>query len=469
MMAKGLIIAATASGCGKTTMSLGLMAALVRRGLRVMPFKIGPDFIDPGHHRSVTGRTSHNLDGWMLSRSFNQATFHHRTHHGDIAVVEGVMGLFDGYDGRSDAGSTAQMAKWLGLPIVLVVDARSMARSAAALVQGFENFDPALHFLGVIFNNIGSARHLRYLEEALAGHVKMPCLGGVPRDTAIRMPERHLGLVTAEDHPLSATQIDQLAALVEAHVDLDGLLSRTDPMRIASHDQGAVTPQADPGPRIGIARDRAFCFYYPENLAILEASGARLAYFSPLTDTTLPEDLDGLYLGGGYPETNARQLAANRAMRTAIRDMSLKGVPIYGECGGFMYLGRGLIDLDGRHHAMTGCFPLSTRMLRRRKALGYREIQLKTPCILGSAGASARGHEFHYSAIETFDPSDDLEMVYSVVPRSGDGLKTEGFYRRRTLGSYIHLHFGSNPDLARDFVQNCRQYKMEKDSVHAAI
>lgn len=468
-MARGLIIAATASGCGKTTLSLGLMAALVRRGLRVMPFKIGPDFIDPGHHRVVTGRTSHNLDGWMLSRSFNQATFHHRANRGDMAVVEGVMGLFDGYDGRSDAGSTAQMAKWLDLPIVLVVDARSMARSAAALVQGFENFDPALHFLGVVFNRIGSARHLGYLEEALRGHVTMTCLGGVPREPVIRMPERHLGLVTAEDHPLSATQIDQLAALIEAHVDLDGLLAQLTPIRTTSHEQGAATPQIDHGPCIGIARDRAFCFYYPENLAILEACGARLVYFSPLTDTTLPEDIDGLYLGGGYPETNARQLASNHAMRAAIRDRSLKGMPIYGECGGFMYLGRGLIDLDGRHHTMTGCFPLGTRMLRQRKALGYREIQLKTPCILGPSGASARGHEFHYSEIEKAHPADVIETVYSVAPRSGEGLNAEGFYRRRTLGSYIHLHFGSNPDLARDFVQNCRQYKLEKDSVHAAI
>ncbi|MDJ0666015.1 MAG: cobyrinate a,c-diamide synthase [Desulfobacterales bacterium] len=468
-MAKGLIIAATASGCGKTTLSLGLMAALVRRGLRVVPFKVGPDFIDPGHHRSVTGRTSHNLDGWMLSRRFNRETFHHRANRGEIAVVEGVMGLFDGYDGRSDAGSTAQMAKWLDLPVVLVVDARSMARSAAALVQGFENFDADLKFLGVLFNRIGSARHLRYLKEALMGHVTMPCLGGVPRESSIRMPERHLGLVTAEDHPLSATQIDQMADLIEAHVDLDGLLSRVDPIHLSSHDHGATTPQEDPGPRIGIARDRAFCFYYPENLAILEAYGARLVYFSPLTDATLPEGLDGLYLGGGYPETNARQLAANRAMRTAIFDMSRKGMPIYGECGGFMYLGRGLIDLDGRRHAMTDCFPLSTRMLRKRKALGYREIQLKTACILGPAGSSARGHEFHYSEIETADPNDDVATVYRVVPRSGGDMQTEGFYRRRTLGSYIHLHFGSNPDLARDFVQNCRQYKLEKDSIHAAI
>ena len=468
-MTRGLIIAATASGCGKTTLSLGLMAALVRRGLRVVPFKIGPDFIDPGHHRSVTGRTSHNLDGWMLSQGFNQATFHLRARRGDIAVVEGVMGLFDGYDGRSDAGSTAQMAKWLDLPIVLVVDARSMARSAAALLQGFENFDPALNFLGVLFNRIGSARHLRYLEEALTGHVTMPCLGGVPRESAIRMPERHLGLVTAEDHPLSATQIDQMADLIEAHVDLDVLLTRIKPIRKDSYDLDAATTPVDNGPRIGVARDRAFCFYYSENLAILESCGARLAFFSPLTDTTLPTDLDGLYLGGGYPEINARQLAANQAMRTAILDVSLKGMPIYGECGGFMYLGRGLIDLDGRHHAMTGCLPVRTRMLKKRKALGYREIQLKNPCILGSEGISARGHEFHYSEIETADPNDDLETVYRVVPRSGGGMQTEGFYRRRTLGSYIHLHFGSNPELARDFVQNCRQYKLEKDSIHAAI
>ncbi len=466
-MAGGLIIAATGSGCGKTTLSLGLMAALVRRGLRVMPFKVGPDFIDPGHHRSVTGSASHNLDGWMLSRHFNQTTFHQRANRGDIALVDGVMGLFDGYDGRSDAGSTAQMAKWLKLPIVLVVDARSMARSAAALVQGFENFDPQLTFVGVLFNRIGSARHLRYLKEALAGNVTMTCLGGVPREAAIHMPERHLGLVTAEDQPLDATQIDCLADLIEAHVDLDHILTLASPVCEAPQANGAPADVSACGPRIGIARDRAFCFYYPENLALLEANGARLVFFSPLNDTTPPEDLDGLYFGGGYPEVNARRLAANEAMRSAILAMSRKGMPIYGECGGFMYLGRGLVDLEGRQHAMTGCFPLTTRMLTRRKALGYREIQFQTPCILGPPGSRARGHEFHYSEIETPATAGDLATAYRVVARSGDEMKTEGFCRRRTLGSYIHLHFGSNPDLARDFVHHCRQFKMEKDTVHA--
>ena len=222
---KGIVIAGTHSGCGKTTVSLGLMAALVRRGVRVAPFKVGPDFIDPGHHFQVARTASRTLDGWMLPREYNLHTFQNAASTADIAVVEGVMGLFDGYDGKTEAGSTAQMAKWLGLPVVLVVDARSMARSAAALVMGFENFDPQLRFAGVFFNNLGSRRHLAMLQEALPGSVRMPCLGGLLREEAVRIPERHLGLVTREDHPLDDRQVQRLADLVEGNLDIEALIA----------------------------------------------------------------------------------------------------------------------------------------------------------------------------------------------------------------------------------------------------
>ena len=240
---KGVVVAGTGSGCGKTTVSLGLMAALAGRGLRVAPFKVGPDFIDPGHHRQAAGRPGRNLDGWMLPRATNERTFRRSVGAADVAVVEGVMGLFDGYDGRSESGSTAEMAKWLGLPVLLVVDARSMARSAAALVQGFENFDPGLRFAGVAFNRIGSERHLRYLREALADTVRMPCLGGFGRDEAVSVPERHLGLVTAEDHPLDARRLARLAAMVEAGLDVDGLLSAL-PQIAADPERGGAAPRS---------------------------------------------------------------------------------------------------------------------------------------------------------------------------------------------------------------------------------
>lgn len=457
-------MAGTQSGAGKTTLSLGLMAALKRRGLRVAPFKVGPDFIDPGHHTQLTGITSRNLDGWMLSRETNLATFSRGARQADIAVVEGVMGLFDGYDGRSEAGSTAQMAKWLGLPVLLVVGARSMARSAAALVQGFAAFDTDLDFAGVVFNHLGSGRHLAYLREALDGHVTLPCLGGLQRESVDAIPERHLGLLTAEDHCLSATQVEKLAKAVETGIDLDRLLASLPEVPAAAIPKVAA-PQAFPQSetarqaRIAVARDRAFCFYYPENLELLEAAGAEIVPFSPLTDTRLPEDIDGLYFGGGYPELHAATLGANTGLCQEVKTASRSGMPIYGECGGFIYLCRELVDEAGNVHPMTGCFPFQSRMLGRLKSLGYREIRLVRETLLGPAGTRLRGHEFHYSETKIVP---DWQGVYQVSDRRGRPKAVEGFVSGQTLGSYYHLHFGSQPAAAGHFVTGCRAYAVKK-------
>jgi cobyrinic acid a,c-diamide synthase len=258
------------------------MAALTSRGYTVAPFKVGPDFIDPGHHSRVTGRASRNLDGWMLSKAYNLDAFARQTVDADIVVVEGVMGLFDGYDGRSEAGSTAQMAKWLDLPVVLVVGARAMARSAAALVQGFERFDDRLSFAGVLFNHLGSDRHLGYLKEAMDGHVRMPVLGGLVRDEKIAIPERHLGLVTREDHNLAEDSCTRLAGLIEKQIDLDALLQMLPEIDLQGSRSATADPAKPADVRIGVARDAAFCFYYPDNLELL-AAGRRLAgpFFSP--------------------------------------------------------------------------------------------------------------------------------------------------------------------------------------------
>jgi cobyrinic acid a,c-diamide synthase len=448
---KGIVIAGTHSGAGKTTITLGLMAALTARGYTVAPFKVGPDFIDPGHHSRVTGRASRNLDGWMLSREVNLETFRRHTIGADIAVVEGVMGLFDGYDGRSEAGSTAQMAKWLRLPVVLVVGARSMARSAAALVQGFERFDDQVVFAGVLFNHLGSDRHLNYLKDALDGHVRMPMLGGLKRDAAIAIPERHLGLVTREDHDLSQADRRRLGELIDHHLDLDALLSG-----LPELDSGASAATVRTGPsrvRIGVARDAAFCFYYPENLELLEAAGARLVYFSPLTDRRLPDALDGLYFGGGYPELHAATLAGNRSLLQEIRHMSRMNMPIYGECGGFMYLCREMDDTQGKRFEMAGCLPLATRMLDRLKALGYREVTQISATVLGPAGQTMRGHEFHYSSIR--GEALPATGAYRLTDRAGIDKSVEGFVRNQTLGSYVHVHFGSCPQAADHFVETC--------------
>jgi cobyrinic acid a,c-diamide synthase len=448
------------SGCGKTTITLGLMAALLRRGLKVAPFKVGPDFIDPGHHTRITGTVSRNLDGWMLSRAYNEQCFQKHRQAADVAVVEGVMGLFDGYDGRSEAGSTAQMAKWLNLPVLLVVDARSMARSAAAVVQGFENFDRDLQFAGVVFNNLGSPRHRQYLLEALEGNVRMPCLGGLVCDEGIRIPERHLGLVTRDDHPLTDEAVSRLAGLVEDNIQLDTLLAGLRPVTTATATNSAPAAKRCPAVRIGVARDNAFCFYYQDNLDLIETCGAELVFFSPLADQCLPDDLDGIYLGGGYPELFAEELSRNHAMRSQVREKSAAGMPIYAECGGFMYLCRDISDLDGNSHAMADCFPFATRMQDRLRALGYREITLRTDTIIGKTDQRVRGHEFHYSLISS--PFADVDTVYRVEGRAGIQESLEGYRVNRTLGSYVHLHFGSQPAASPAFVDACRHHRQER-------
>ena len=459
-MTKGLVVAGPWSGCGKTTATLGLLAALRRRGLRVAPFKVGPDFIDPGHHGRVAGVSSRNLDGWMLPREANREIFHKATAGADVAVVEGVMGLFDGYDGRTEAGSTAQMAKWLGLPALLVVNAASMARSAAALVLGFERFDPELTFAGILFNGLGSERHFAYLREAMEGHAGAPCLGGLLRKPEVAIPERHLGLFTDADHPLDPAAADRLADLVETGLNIGALLERLPEIPVDSASTAASFPEPDV--RLGLASDAAFCFYYPDNFDLLRAAGVEIVPFSPVNDAALPPNLDGLYFGGGYPELFAESLAENGALRREVREMSRSGMPIYGECGGFMFLCDSLTDAKDRRFPMTGCFPLRTAMASRLRSLGYREITLRRPTLLGEPGTRIRGHEFHYSSLA--ETPEGTETAYAVAGRHGATSSDEGFVVDRTLGSYIHLHFGSRPEAARHFAAAMRAYGNERKS-----
>ncbi|WP_269433855.1 cobyrinate a,c-diamide synthase [Desulfosarcina widdelii] len=466
-------MAATHSGAGKTTLTLGLMAALRRRGLAVAPFKVGPDFIDPGHHTVVAGRESRNLDGWMLDRAANQAIFQRHTQGCDVAVVEGVMGLFDGFSGTDEAGSTAQMAKWLDLPVLLVVNAASMARSAAALVQGFERFDPGLRFAGLVFNNLGSDTHLRYLKDAVDACVKMPLMGGLLRNDQLEMPERHLGLTTADDRPLTEKQLDRLADHIEAGLELDRLLETLPEIRAAGErplpaDRLSVDRAAPVRARLGIARDRAFCFYYTDNLDLLAAAGLELVPFSPLEDRHLPEDLDGIYIGGGYPELHAERLSQNQGMREAIYRSSRKGMPIYAECGGFMYLCRDLRDTENRVHPMCNCFAFRSRMHTRLRTLGYREVCFERDSILGKTGQVVRGHEFHYSDLDDADSDRETISVYSAASRRNDGRKSKGYLVNRTLGSYIHLHFQSLPACARSFADACRKYRKSRRAADEA-
>ncbi len=447
---------------------MGLMASFIRRKIKVAPFKIGPDFIDPGHHTRITGSVSRNLDGWMLPKSYNIKSAKKASLGADMIVAEGVMGLFDGYDGKTEAGSTAQMAKWLGLPVILVVDAKSMARSVAALVTGFERFDPALDFAGVVFNNIGSPRHLAYLKDALYGNVNMPCLGGIPGNSKITIPERHLGLVTRDEHILQPGDIKALADIVDENMDVENLIARLPNVSFPGYPDYPGYDERPMKPdffkvRIGVAKDKAFCFYYQDNIDILKSFGAEIFYFSPIKDEKLPDNLDGLYFGGGYPELFAKKLYENKKMRKAILEKSQKKMPIYGECGGFMYLCKKIYLKDKTSWEMTGCFPFETAMSDRLRSLGYREITLAGPNLLGEKGLKIRGHEFHYSEITEPLKEDKIKRVYRVSDRMGQNRLLEGFFTKRTLGSYIHIHLGSQPDAAKNFIKACAQYHNERE------
>jgi cobyrinic acid a,c-diamide synthase len=479
MKIHGFLIAAPRSGSGKTTVSLAIMAALTRRGLAVAPFKCGPDFIDPGYHRLVTGRVSINLDGWMCSEEFVHQTFLTSLTSltgptcQKIAVIEGVMGLFDGIGSSPFDGSSAQIAAITGAPVVLVVNARGMAASAAALVKGFAGFDPRVRLAGVIFNNVGSDAHGELLRQSLAAALPdLVVFGCIPRDESLAISSRHLGLVTAEDNPLSTGFIERLAEMAEECLDLDGLaeLIFEKDMKTLPHPHPSPLPEGEganqaPSPsrggtgwgwgkdpvRIAVARDATFCFCYTDNLRLLREAGAEIVFFSPLDDIGLPPEIAGIYLPGGYPELQVGRLSMNVGMKKAIKSAICADMPVYAECGGLIYLSEGLEDAGD----FVGVFPARARMLPKRKALGYRQVETRTDSIIGPEGTVARGHEFHYSDIGTL--SDDIFRHYRVT-RQGRELAGEGFCYRNCLASYIHLHFGSNPAIAPAFVTACRRY-----------
>ncbi|HET6421460.1 MAG TPA: cobyrinate a,c-diamide synthase, partial [Geobacteraceae bacterium] len=337
------IIAAPHSGSGKTTVALGIMACLKRRGLRVAPFKVGPDFIDPGWHRLATGRPSANLDGWMCPEEFVGETFACHCRDADMAVIEGVMGLYDGIDGLCDDGSTAQVARITGSPVILVVDAKSQARSAAALVSGFAGFDPGVRVAGVIFNNVGSGNHARILKEAVESSIGgVTVLGCIPRDDRLGIPSRHLGLVTAGEGQQCRDFIEHLAEVIGSHVNIDAILSLGGHVYTFGKTDVKCVDLTHVSVRIAVARDEAFCFVYEDNLRLLREAGAEIVEFSPMEDAHLPGNISGIYLPGGYPELYAESLAANRSMMEEIRKAVDDGMPVYAECGGFIYMTDGM-------------------------------------------------------------------------------------------------------------------------------
>ena len=448
-----LVIAGTYSGVGKTTVTLALLAALKVRGCLVQPFKAGPDFIDPGHHSAVTGRPSRNLDGWMLGESVNREIFTRASAYADLSIIEGMMGLFDGSSPVNEIGSTAELAKQLDAPVLLVIDGSAMARSAAAMVAGYAKFDPALRVVGVLFNRVSSEGHYTLLKEAVEQESDVVAVGYLRPDPAVTISDRHLGLVTAMEQE-TGKLYGRLAKAAEETVDLNRIEVLAGSCR--------ELPEAAPQPamrnhgrmvRIGVARDQAFCFYYPDNLELLEAAGAELVKFSPLNDQVLP-DVDMLYLGGGYPELHGEALAGNVTMRAAIRKFAERGGTIYAECGGMMYLMQSIRDFGGTSHEMVGLFPAEAIMKKPCLTLGYRTLELSQDCILGASGTIARGHEFHYS---TLVPRGSLDYAGTLRDVREESKGSDGFIVGNTLAFYTHLHFASQPKIAKSLVASGRR------------
>ena len=432
MRARGLIVAAPRSGAGKTVATLALLAALRRRGLAVQAAKAGPDYIDPAFHYAATGRPSFNLDSWAMPPAMLDALVSEGGEHAYGLVIEGVMGLFDGIEGATGrSGATSELAAQFRLPVLLVVDVSGQSQSAAALVRGFASHDPEVQIGGVVLNRVGSERHLSFVAGAIAA-LGVPVLGALPRDDALALPERHLGLVKAAEHADIAARLDRLAALAERHLDLDAILKlAARPHLAAGPGASAIKP---PGSRIALAQDEAFSFVYAHMLDGWRRAGAEIVPFSPLADEPPPDDCDCCWLPGGYPELHAGRLAAATQFREGLARFAATR-PVHGECGGYMVLGQGLEDADGVRHAMAGLLGHATSFAQRKLHLGYRAARMLSESPIGDAGSVVRGHEFHYAAL--ISPGSDAPLV-ELEDGQGRALGPSGGRRGHVTGTFFH-------------------------------
>ncbi len=449
-----LVIAGTHSGVGKTTVTLALLSALKARGHAVQAFKVGPDFIDPSHHMMVTGRPSRNLDGWMLGVDTNREIFSGAAAGVDLSIIEGMMGLFDGSSSTNEVGSTAELAKQLDAPVLLVVDASAMARSVAAMVAGYAKFDSRVRVAGVLFNRISHEGHYRLLKEAVEAETNVAVVGYLRPDPSFTVSDRHLGLVTAIEQQATGLY-DRLATAAAETVDLNLIerLAMTGGSLPSCIGESGALLQSERVVRVGVAYDPAFCFYYQDNLDLLEKAGAEFVRFSPIHDRALPR-VDMLYLGGGYPELYAGQLEKNVTMRQAIRSFAERGGVIYAECGGMMYLTNAIKDFDGHSHSMVGLFQAEAVMERSSMTLGYRAVSLTQPSILGVTGLTLRGHEFHYSKLIA---QGLLPYACTLHDAQGSSRGNDGLTIGNVLALYTHLHWGSCPAVATSLVNAARQ------------
>jgi cobyrinic acid a,c-diamide synthase len=452
-----VIIAGTHSGAGKTTIATGLMGALKNAGYTVQGFKVGPDYIDPSIHTAVTGRLSESLDTWLVPQNQILEVFNQNTKDADVAVIEGVMGLFDGLSGVDETGSTSQIAKLLNCPVILVIDVKCMVRSAAAIAAGFKNFDKKVKVAGIILNNVAGEVHANWCIDAIE-KVGLPVVGWLPVNKKVTMPERHLGLIpTPEKNEVSVYQeivsfiqqrlnIDQIMELAKSAGPLPRIKAKTEKKKLKQNIKV----------KIGVAFDEAFNFYYPSNLNLLSNLGAEIIRFSPIHNKTIPEGVSGLYIGGGFPEMFLQQLEANQTMRHSILQAIDSSMPVYAECAGLMYLTKTVADFDGKSYHMVGALDGNTHMTNST-LVTYSQAQVTTPNILSGIDAVIRGHEFHNSVITDIPP--DAEFAYQMLMGEGIKDKKDGWTRKNTLASYMHIQFAQDPAIAQTFMDKCRNWK----------
>lgn len=452
-----ILIAGTHSGVGKTTLSTAIMAVLKKRGYIIQPYKVGPDYIDPGYHFAATGRVSRNLDCWMLGEETVKEVFKRSSGDADIAVIEGVMGLYDGL-GSTSVSSSAHVAKILNAPVLLVLDVRSMARSSAAIVLGYMKIDPQVKIAGVILNKVGSLRHYKILKESIEDVCGVPVLGFVPREKSIVLPERHLGLLPTAENDGLFKHIESITEAVETGVDIKKIVSLARLSDNCPEPVSNVFPEkyCEKKAKIGIFRDTAFNFYYQDSLDLLELHGGEIVDLSPLENVCLPADIGGLYIGGGFPEMFLKELSQNNSFIKDVKRAADSGMPIYAECGGLMYLVSHVTGFEGRSYEVTGILPGSCRMDNKRAGLGYVTAKAYTDNILCRKGEMIRGHEFHYSV---FERGKNCWPAYELKKWGDETPRLDGASSGNIMASYVHLHFAGCDQAAVNFVQTCTNFK----------
>ncbi|WP_053956630.1 cobyrinate a,c-diamide synthase [Inediibacterium massiliense] len=451
------VLAGTQSGVGKTTVSIGIMAALTRRGINIAPFKVGPDYIDPAFHTFVTNNKSRNLDSWLLEEDTIKRLFI-KNARGKISIIEGVMGLYDGYGTSKDEGSTAHVSKILKSPVILIANGKGVSTSAAAQILGYKIYDEDVNIQGVILNNISGDAHYELLKESIERDTNIKCVGYLKPNQNISLESRHLGLIPSVEVKDLKDKINTIADMVEETIDLDALIKiaqEAEALEDFTYEEEKIVKNVN----IGVAFDEAFNFYYEDNLDLLKEMGANLIYFSPLKDQSIPKNIHGLYIGGGFPEVFAKELSENVLMRESIKEHIKNGVPTYAECGGLMYLTKAITTLEEETYEMVGVFDTIAKMTTRLQRFGYVHVNIDKPCSISKEKSYIKAHEFHRSLIEE---NETMEYAYVV-----DKIKNEkkikswgcGVKKYNALGAYAHIHFYSNKNIAQSFLKNCSNYK----------